>query len=244
MQGTFRRLASTGLMSMAIAGSVLIAVNPALALTEQEILDKLAGIPVFLIVNGEGQSLTASVGAEDEQVNVPIVFIDSEEAEGFLTEAENEGSEIANDANIVVYPLGEIYAEANSQLDGLESLVYIPSAVSVQQASQIAEQDVQGVPLYAAIDLEREQYLLTGDNTLPMFFSLADLQSQVSVLVEENPAIGEAIGVEVTTLESLLVNMEADDDDRDRILELVEFVPSSETLQFIESLSEGAEASE
>ncbi|MEM9768781.1 MAG: Tic22 family protein, partial [Cyanobacteria bacterium P01_D01_bin.71] len=160
------------------------------------------------------------------------------------TEAENEGSEIANDANIVVYPLGEIYAEANSQLDGLESLVYIPSAVSVQQASQIAEQDVQGVPLYAAIDLEREQYLLTGDNTLPMFFSLADLQSQVSVLVEENPAIGEAIGVEVTTLESLLVNMEADDDDRDRILELVEFVPSSETLQFIESLSEGAEASE
>jgi len=162
MQRIFRRLASTGLAGMAIAGSALMVSDPALALTEQQILEKLARVPVFLIVNGEGQSLTASVDTEAEDVEVPIVFLNSTEAENFLTRAENEGSAIAADAQIAILPLRDVYAEASSQLDSPNFLLYVPSASSVQQASQIAEQEIEGVPLYAAVDLEREQYLLTG----------------------------------------------------------------------------------
>lgn len=84
MQGIFRRLASTGLTGLAIASCALMAPDPALALSEQEILEKLESVPVFLIVNGDGQSLTASVGeTEEEQVQVPLVFINSIEAENF-----------------------------------------------------------------------------------------------------------------------------------------------------------------
>lgn len=238
MQRILRQLATTGLAGMAIAGGALFAPNPALALSEQEILEKLAGIPVFLIINDSGQSLTASVEVEEDQVDVPIVFLNSVEAEGFLDRAESENSEIAADANIVISRLGDIYAEANAQLDSPGSLVYIPSSDSIQQAEQIAQQEVLGVPLYAAVDLERDQYLLTSNNTLPMFFALSDLESQVSALVEENPALGESIGVEVTTLESILVSMAEDDAERDQLLELVQFVPASQTIDFIESLSE------
>jgi len=244
MQRIFRRLASTGLVGMAIAGGALMFADPALALSEQQILEKLEGVPVFLIVNSDGQSLTASVDAEEDAVEVPIVFLNSVEAESFLQRAETEGSELAADAQIAILPLGDVYAEASTQLASPNSLVYIPSASSVQQASQIAEQEIQGVPLYAAVDLERQQYLLTGDNTLPMFFSLSDLQSQVSALVESNPAIEDAIGVEVTTLETILGNMAADDPEVDQVLELVQFVPSSQTLRYLQSLSEGAEAAE
>lgn len=229
---------------MAIAGSALMVSDPALALSEQQILEKLERVPVFLIVNGEGQSLTASVPTDAEEVEVPIVFLNSVEAENFLERAETEGSEIAANAQIAILPLRDVYAEASTQLDNPNSLVYIPSGNSVQQASQIAEQEIQGVPLYAAVDLERDQYLLTGENTLPMFFSLSDLQSQVSALVESNPDIQDAIGVEVTTLETILGNMAADDPAIDQLLELVQFVPSSQTMQYLQSLSEGAEAAE
>lgn len=242
MQRIFRRLVSASITGMAIAGGALMAADPALALSEQEILEKLGSIPVFLIINSEGQSLTASVDGEESSVEVPIVFLNSTEVEGFLDEAKSEGSEIAEGAQIAVLPLDEVYEEASSQLESPNSLFYVPSANSVQQASQIAQQEVQGVPLYAAVDLEQERYLLTGDNTLPMFFSLADLQSQVSTLVESNPDIEDSIGVEVTTLETILSNMAADDPEIDQVLELVQFVPSSQTLQYLQSLSqEGGE---
>ncbi|RZM75066.1 Tic22 family protein [Leptolyngbya iicbica] len=240
MQGIFRRLASTGLTGLAIASCALMAPDPALALSEQEILEKLESVPVFLIVNGDGQSLTASVGeTEEEQVQVPLVFINSIEAENFLAAAAEENSPIVEGAQLAVLPLNEVYSEASSQLDSPDTLVYVPSTQSVQQASQIAQQEFQGVPLYAAVDLEQGQYLLTSDNTLPMFFSLADLQSQVSVLLENNPAMEEVIGVEVTTFEGILRNMAANDPDIDDFLELVQFVPASETLQYLESLSNG-----
>ncbi|WP_204141153.1 Tic22 family protein [Halomicronema sp. CCY15110] len=241
MQGIFRQLASTGLTGLAIAGCALMAPAPALALSEQEILEKLESIPVFLIVNGDGQSLTASVGeTEEEQVQVPLVFINSTEAENFLTAAAEEDSPIAEGAQLAVLPLNQVYSQASSQLDSPESLVYVPSVQSVQEASQIAQQEFQGVPLYAAVNLEEGQYLLTSDNTLPMFFSLADLQSQVSALIDTNPAIEEVIGVEVTTFEGILSNMAANDPDIDEFLELVQFVPSSQTLQYLDSLSTGA----
>ncbi|NEQ45337.1 MAG: hypothetical protein F6K00_18090 [Leptolyngbya sp. SIOISBB] len=238
MHRIFRRLASTGLMGMAIAGCALIAPDLAMALSEQQILEKLGAIPVFLIVNDEGQSLTAGVGeVEDEQIQVPIVFLNSTEAENFLETAANEGSPIAEGAQLAVLPLNEVYSEASTQLESPDSLVYVPSAASVQQAAQIAQQEFQGVPLYAAIDLEREQYLLTSNNQLPMFFSLADLQAQVSELIESDPAIEESIGVEVTTLEGILGNMAANDPAIDPFLELVQFVPSSQTLEYLESLT-------
>jgi hypothetical protein len=241
MKGIFRRLASTGLTSMAIVGCALMAPFPALALSEEDILEKLESIPVFLIVNGDGQSLTASVGeTEEEQVQVPLVFINSTEAEDFLTEAAEEGAAIAEEAQLAILSLDEVYSEASSQLDSPDTLVYVPSVASVQQATEIAQQEFQGVPLYAAIDLDRGQYLLTSDNTLPMFFSLADLQNQVSALIDANPAIEESLGVEVTTLEGILRNMVASDPAIDDFLELVQFVPSSQTLQYLESLSNGA----
>lgn len=156
-----------------------------------------------------------------------------------MAAAAEENSPIVEGAQLAVLPLNEVYSEASSQLDSPDTLVYVPSTQSVQQASQIAQQEFQGVPLYAAVDLEQGQYLLTSDNTLPMFFSLADLQSQVSVLLENNPAMEEVIGVEVTTFEGILRNMAANDPDIDDFLELVQFVPASETLQYLESLSNG-----
>jgi nickel transport protein len=237
MPGICRNLTILGLASIVVSGSVVAFPDAALALSEQEILEKLNGIPVFLVVNDEGQSLTANLDVDESEVQVPIVFIDSIEAQAFIDRAESEEAEFAGVAQIAILPLSEVYAEASSQSNAANSLVYIPSAASMSQATQIVEQEIQGVPLYAAVNLEQDQYLLTGDNTLPMFFSLQDLQSQVSTLIEGNPEIEDAIGVEVTTFEGVLENMATDDPEVDRLMELIQFVPDSETLEYLQSLS-------
>lgn len=241
MKGVIRKLTTLGIAGIAVSGLVLMPQRNAFALTQQEILEKLNTVPVFLIVNDDGESLTASVNSQETEaeLQVPIVFINSTEAEAFLEQAEAEEADFANQAQIAVLPLSDVYAEASSQLDGANSLVYIPSTESVNQASQIVNREVQGVPLYAAVDLENERYLLTGDNTLPMFFSFQDLQSQLSALIEQNPELGESIGVEVVSFEVLLDNMTSDDPDVNRLLELVQFVPSSQTIQYLRSLPVG-----
>jgi hypothetical protein len=71
MQGIYHKLTSIGLVGLTATSFALVAPNVALALTEQQILEKLDGIPVFLIVNEEGQSLTASVNSQDQERQVP-----------------------------------------------------------------------------------------------------------------------------------------------------------------------------
>jgi hypothetical protein len=242
MQGIYHKLTSIGLVGLTATSFALVAPNVALALTEQQILEKLDGIPVFLIVNEEGQSLTASVNSQDQERQVPIVFINSTEAQQFIERAETEQSVLAGGAQIAILPLSDVYAEATDQLESSRSLVYIPSAESVSQATQIVEGEIQGVPLYTAVDLEQDRYLLTSENTLPMFFSLGDLRSQLSALIENNPDVEDSIGVEVTTFETVLNNMETNDPEVNQVMELIQFVPSSETLQYLESLSEDATA--
>ncbi|MDB9526677.1 hypothetical protein PN498_11805 [Oscillatoria sp. CS-180] len=236
----YRQLTSVGLASVATATSVLLAPGSAFALSEQEILEKLDRIPVFLVVDDAGQPLTVSLETEEEAVPSPVVFIDSTEAEAFVEEAESGEAEFTDDVQIAILSLSDVYAEANAQLDSADSLVYIPSAQSLYLASEISNQEIQGVPLYAAVDLERNQYLLTGENTLPMFFSLQDLRSQVQSLVAVNPDIEDSIGVEVTTFETVLSSMAADDPESDPLMELVEFIPSSQTLEYVRSLAESA----
>lgn len=72
-----------------------------------------------------------------------------------------------------------------------------------------------------------------------MFFSLQDLQSQLSALVEDNPELESSLGVEVVSFEAVLDNMAADDPDLDQLLELVQFIPASQTLEYLQSLPEG-----
>ncbi|MEL6385675.1 MAG: Tic22 family protein [Cyanobacteria bacterium J06626_18] len=241
MKGVIDKLTPLSLASVALSGLALLP-QSALALTEQQILEKLNNVPVFLIVNGEGQSLTASVNNEETEIQVPIVFINSAEAENFLTQAESDQAEFAGDANIAVLPLSELYTEASVQLDGPNSLVYIPSTESVDQASDIVNTEVQGVPLFAAVNAENDQYLLTNNETLPMFFSLQDLQAQLSPLIEQNPDLEGRIDIDVVSFEAILENMSTNDSELNQLLELIQFVPSSQTLQYIQSLPTAEEA--
>jgi nickel transport protein len=237
------------LRRMAMAGGALLSASAigwqgAWALSEAEIIEKLEEIPVFVIVDDEGRSLTANVTTEAEtEVSVPVVFIHGFDAETFLSSAQAEEAAFAEGAQIALLSLGSLYEEASDQLDASASLVYVATPQEVAAASSIAQlgenETFSGVPLFAAVNLENGQYLLYADDTLPVFFSLADLQAQVGPYVEANPELQETIGVEVLTLEGLLRGMEANDPELDQLLELVQFVPSSTTINYLQGGSDG-----
>lgn len=239
MKGMIGKLKALSLASVAVASTfVLMLPKSAWALTKQEIVEKLGNVPVFMIVNAQGQSLTASVEGDDSGTQVPIVFIDSAEAQAFLQQAEAEEADFAGEAQVAVLPLSEIYNEASEQLNNANSLVYVPSTESVNIASQLVNTPIQGVPLFAAVDLDNEQYLLTAENKLPMFFSIEDLQAQLTQLVASNPEVEGSLGVEVVTFESILGNMIEDDPELDQFLQLIQFVPASQTLDYLQSLTQ------
>lgn len=236
MNGILQRLATASLIGTTLLGAATLHPEEALALTDEEIVQKLSSVPVFLIVDSEGRSLTANVNTDEEEFQVPVVFMHGPDAEAFLERAENQEAEFATGAEVATISLGSLYQEAETQLSENISPVYIPTSQAVQDASSLAEvEDFQGVPLFAAVNQENDQYLLYGDNTLPMFFSLSDLREQLAPYFEQNPGAQERIGVEVVTLEGLIRSMEAEDEELDSLLELIQFVPSSTTLQYLES---------
>lgn len=243
MKSILRRMATLALASGALLSASAVGWQGAWALSEDEIVEKLAAIPVFVIVDDEGRSLTANVTTEaDTEVSVPVVFLHGFDAETFLSSAQAEEAAFAEGAQIALLSLGSLYEEASDQLDTSASLVYVATPQEVAAASSIAQleenETFRGVPLFAAVNLENGQYLLYADDTLPVFFSLADLQAQVGPYVEANPELQETIGVEVLTLEGLLQGMESDDPDLDQLLELVQFIPSSTTINYLQGESE------
>lgn len=240
MKGTTHKLAKLGLLGAAISGLIALSNTAAWALTEQQILDKLTEVPVFRIVDEAGNPLptTTEVEGQEEAVQLNIVFIDVVEAQAYVEQQETEQAGFADSVTIEVVRLSDVYEETAGQPEETNSVVYVPSSQAVNAVSQFTEQTFRGVPLFAALDLESERFLPNSNNQLPMFFSLQDLRSQLATLFEENPDLRESIGFEVIPLEVVLAQMNANDPELDQFLELIEFIPSSRTLQTIRSLAE------
>lgn len=240
MKTLFRSLSVGALTALSLAGLGAFASLPAAALTEEQIIGKLEQVPVFLILNSDGQPLTASATGENEaEVKVPVVFLDNETAETFLSRAQEEDAE----AGLALIDLGTLFQETQSP-EGPAPLMYFPEEDELAAAATI-QADFRGVPLFFARRGEDGPYLtLTLDNgeaSLPMFFSRSDLQVLLDRYTEENPGEATAIAVEVMSLEWLLAAMSSNDDpDLNEQLDQVRLFPSSEVLQYLQSLQEAA----
>jgi ABC-type glycerol-3-phosphate transport system substrate-binding protein len=113
-----RKPLTSSIISAVVGGTVLglslFVPAPAEALTDEEIVSKLQQVPVFLILNSDGQPLTATAeqvsesNQQGEEIKVPVVFLDGETAEDFLANARTEDQS----AQIAAVDLGTLYQEA------------------------------------------------------------------------------------------------------------------------------------
>ncbi|HIK45996.1 MAG TPA: hypothetical protein IGR64_14105 [Leptolyngbyaceae cyanobacterium M65_K2018_010] len=225
-------------LTSVLAGGLVLGVvgfaQRVLALTSEEIAAKLNQIPVFVVMDEQGEPLKAV--SEDENVQATIVFLDGETAAAVLTQVEAEGQQ----AKIEVVDLGSVYREAaTGNRNEVPPLLYFPIRGELAEAVEL-QPEFQGVPLFIPRRGETNSYLpfVQGDEvSLPMFFSREDLQSYVDWVFEGNPTGAAEIQVEVVSLEWLLSAMATSNDQTmEEQLSQVRLFPSSDVLEFITTI--------
>jgi hypothetical protein len=242
-----RKFLSSALMGALVGGSLLglplLAPTPAEALSEDEIVGMLEQVPVFLILNSDGQPLTASAEQASEEIKVPVVFIDGETAEDFLEDAQTEDSS----AQVVVVDLGTLFQETILNAESTTPLLYFPTSEEVSTATEL-EANFQGVPLFMARQGLDGPYLTItqdGESSLPVFFSHDDLQTLLDAYEANNAEAADDITVQVLSLEWLIAVMaENDDPTLDDQLEKIRLFPSTDVLNYIRAQQGAAPTAE
>lgn len=205
---------------------------PAAALGEEAIVDKLEQVPVFVILNSDGQPLTAAAEVNNQEVKVPVVFIDGEAAEEFLTRAQAEDPS----AQVALVDLGTLYQETVLNDAEKVPLLYLPISNELEAATQL-QSNFQGVPLFLARQGADGPYLTLnqeGEVSVPMFFSRSDLQTLLNRYRETNAEAANNIVIQVLSLEWLLATMTSNNDPAlDAQLNQVRLFPSTEVLNYI-----------
>ena len=212
----------------------------AIALPEEEVLEKLEPVPVFTIADEQGAPLVAS-GEDDAKV--AGVFISQQDANEFVNQLKTENPELAAQVQVVPVSLGEVYklAESVQSQENALNFAYVPEEEAVNSAKTIGEENQQpyqgGVPLFVARGGEGNGYLTFERNSqqvIPFFFDKAQLEQMVARFKEQEPEKAANVDIEVHPLEGVIETLETSSDE---ILEKIVLVPSTESIQFLQNVS-------
>lgn len=237
-------------MSMGLVGTTILgAIAPALALTQAEIEERLAAIPVFTVTDENGSPLVARV----ENQLFAGVFIDPDDAEAFRQRVISGDGNFNGTAQVLPVSMDKIYnIERQRMANGQNrqpsqddvDFVYIPAQEEVALAQELlpANQELQGVPLFAVrvVDPNRPANS-NGDNRVhltleqqngsgpivPFYFSKQQAEALAQRYRETAslPANSDQVTIEVSTLELVLANWERSNQPG---LQLIVLVPSEE----------------
>jgi len=255
MKSLVRWSATLGLVGTTLLGSLFGGNMRALALTEQQIIEKLRTVPVFMIARADGTPMFACIVPDtgqptscDNQNSVIFtqLFINPEDAETFLERIQQSQPQATQNFRILPKSLGSIYqgleeARRNQEkplvIDLEPRQQQVNSAINLIQQDGQQVQDFNGVPLfYAVATVGEDQIYLPGQRgnqeVIPLFFDKEQLQRNLEQLVANNPEASSQIEIQVMTLENLISAMKNSDEP---ILEKFFLEPSPEAIQFLQS---------
>ncbi|WP_310488408.1 Tic22 family protein [Chamaesiphon sp. VAR_69_metabat_338] len=172
----------SSIVSMALLGTIApliaIAPQPAQALPEAQIIDKLQKVPVFTIANNTGNFLQQSVTAAGKTRTIIPVFMEAKDADGFFDKLKKARPEQAKVAKVTPVPLSEIYKlQMELQKKSSEvNFIFFPTEQQLKNA-QILKKPYQAnalypVPLFMiAIEQNGKFSTVQENNLTPLFLS-------------------------------------------------------------------------
>lgn len=229
------RSATVGLVSSTLLASWLGFNLKALALPEQQIIEKLQPVPVFTLADSQGVPLVAVV---ENDKKVTGIFISREDAQAFLQQLQKDNPEVAKKVTVQPVSLGQVYKLQNSQkeTDGL-IVSYVPHETEVESAKKILSENGQqyqgGVPLFVAKAGKDQGYLTINQNNeqvIPMFFEKASATAMIEQFKKQKPDLASTVKIEVVPLESVIETLQ---ESNDQMLNKIILIPSQETMNFI-----------
>ncbi|NEQ21780.1 MAG: hypothetical protein F6K28_21730 [Microcoleus sp. SIO2G3] len=250
MKSLVRLSAILGLVGSALIGSFSTENLRALALTEDQVFQKLRSVPVFTVTDAQGSPLVASVPQgqgqnQNQTVSVAGVFISQRDAQSFVERLKTENPELGRNVQVVPVSLGEVYQldrENQNKPQGLD-FAFIPVQQQVQSAQALMPQSgqqaqqFQGTPLFVAKGGEDQGYLTiqqNGQQVIPFFFEKEQLQGLVDRFKQQQPNMASTVKVEAVTLEGVIQTLQSSNNEQ---LNNIVLVPSRESLEYIRGLS-------
>ncbi|MDX2243854.1 MAG: Tic22 family protein [Leptolyngbyaceae cyanobacterium bins.302] len=244
MKSLIRWSATLGLVGATLAGAVLSGALEVLALTPDQIMQKLRPVPVFTIANSEGAPLVASPQNGQKGNPVAGVFITQQDAQAFLNNLKTRNPDIAKNVKVVPISLAEVYKlnTANQGKADKDKLLFtlVPSRQQVDTAQTLLKQSGEkeqfnGTPLFVARGGPDKGYLTIqqGDKAvIPMFFKREELQSLIDRFKQQDPKIASTLEIQVLNLEGVLEVMRTKNDPQ---LDQIMLIPPRESLEFVRS---------
>lgn len=177
-------------------------------LTAPQVAARLMPIPGFIVVNAQGQALTATP-KEGKPTPTIGIFLRQKSAALFLEELQRREPG-ATGLRVKAVSIGELYTNAEKPGSNV-ALGFIPDPAEVEQAKKLLEKQgkpaaPQGVPLFAA-ELPGKGLLnvtQNGKTFVPVFFSLADLIPMVENYNKNRPSGVPEAQITVASLEFFL----------------------------------------
>ncbi|MFN3361891.1 MAG: Tic22 family protein [Pseudanabaenaceae cyanobacterium] len=159
---------------------------PAFALTEAQVVERLATIPIFVITDSQGIPLVGTNGEKDSDRVLPF-FLNPQDAETTLRQIQSSSPEL--EPQILARSMRDMYNFVHSNQD--KDIVYqlVPSESSLQAAAAVFGgngEELPNVPVFFAVEMTDEQNggLFTvsqGEQVfIPFFFEREDLDRLIA----------------------------------------------------------------
>jgi hypothetical protein len=242
MKSIIRSCAAIGLIGSLSLTAWLSQTSKVLALTTEQIMQKLSPVPVFTVADEQGAPLVVT---GENNAKVAGVFISQKDANEFIASLQKTNPDLAKQVRVVLLSLGEIFQLSQNNEKEQNGLYfdYVPAQGEVESAKQIVSasggQYQEGlVPLFVAKAGKDKGYLTVSRNNqpvIPFFFEKAQLQSLVEQFKKEKPDLASSIVIEVVPLEGLIDTLQKSDSE---LLSKIVLVPTQESIKLLQSIAD------
>lgn len=233
-------------MALSLVSNALIAIAPAGALSENQILEKLQGIPVFTLTDKSGAPLTASANGNDgKKSNYTGAYTSRKEAQAFLQTIQKKDPNLAKQLQIRAVRLSELYKiQYNGSTEKKLEIAYVGSQQQVNSALAIVQKNdrsiksFNGVPLFVGRAGKPAGYITVesnGKKVVPLFFDREQLQPYIEKFKKERPDLAASAEIQVITLEGLISSLRTKNSDSraEALYSQVLLYPSQEAIDYL-----------
>jgi hypothetical protein len=208
-------------IAIGLVSSAVLAVQPADALSDAQITEKLQSIPVIMLTDKSGSPLVGQLNDKQKGVFTEV-YLGQKEVNATLQKLKATNPTVAKQLQVRVVTLGDVYKNqlSNSGDKKLNFLVIpsetqVKSAISLLRKSDPAKaQQFNGVPLFVGIAGKPRGYVSINSvqekkRIIPIFFDKEQLQAVLDRFKKDQPSLAPTTEIQVISLDSLLTQMRA-----------------------------------
>ncbi len=232
-------------------GSLAELTSPALALPEQQVLERLQYIPLFTIVDKEGNPIVInSQNTPNNQAGV-YVFMDPQDAIKTLGNLQKNVPDKAKDLLVAPVALSKVYQilkTINSTKEEEPPIIFSPLPQEVSAAVEILKQSGQnvenpqqiGIPLFFATIGQNQEFMVgqdsEGNPLIPLYFDKKSVQDNINIYKKQVPSrANEEIKIQVLPLFKFIQLLTEKDD---QAIKIMRIFPPQESIEFVQRLQQ------